>query len=171
MATKPVFLIGFMGSGKTTWGKKLANALERPFVDLDAVLVQRIGMSIPEYFKAFGEEQFRILESEVLREQVNQNTIVSTGGGTPCYFDNMDWILEHGISLYLDHSVKSLWNRLNASDVNKRPALKGFTGEQLHQFIDDKLTERLPYYQRAHITVDQINTSIQELANIVRTYH
>ncbi|GGE32999.1 MULTISPECIES: shikimate kinase [Sphingobacterium] len=168
MIQKPVFLIGFMGSGKTTWGKKLANALQVPFVDLDHEIVEQIGMSIPEYFSKYGEEKFRELEREVLIAQQNKSGIISTGGGTPCYFQNMDWLLDNGIVLYLKHSPKSLWNRLNQSDINKRPALKGMTGDHLLQFIESKLEERAPFYDRAHILVDQLNTNLEELVSLVK---
>lgn len=168
MIQRPVFLIGFMGSGKTTWGKKLANALQVPFVDLDHEIVEHIGMSIPEYFALHGEEKFREIEREILHAQKNKSGIISTGGGTPCYFENMDWLLENGTVLYLKHSPKSLWNRLSQSDINKRPALKGFTGEELLAFIESKLEERNPFYDRAHILVDQINTPLEELVSLVK---
>ena len=168
MIQKPVFLIGFMGSGKTTWGKKLANALQVPFVDLDHEIVEHIGMSIPEYFSKYGEEKFRELEREILIAQQNKSGIISTGGGTPCYFQNMDWLLDNGIVLYLKHSPKSLWNRLNQSDINKRPALMGMTGDDLLQFIESKLDERAPFYDRAHILVDQLNTNLEQLVSLVK---
>ncbi|WP_293930137.1 shikimate kinase [Sphingobacterium sp. UBA6645] len=167
---KPVFLIGFMGSGKTTWGKKLSNALGVPFIDMDHVIVEKIGMSIPEYFQQHGEEAFRKVEQLVMQEQEGRSGIISTGGGTPCYFDNMDWLLTNGTVLYLKHSPKSLWNRLSQSDVNKRPALKGFSGEELLAFIEEKLAERAPYYDRAHIHVDQINTPLEKLISIIEEY-
>lgn len=165
---KPVFLIGFMGSVKTTWGKKLANALSVPFIDLDHELVNKIGMSIPEYFQLHGEAKFRELEKEMLLEQENRVGILSTGGGTPCYFDNMDWLLSHGTVLYLKHSPKSLFNRLSNSDIQKRPALQGLQGEALLAFIESKLNERSIYYDRAHIVIDQINTSLEDLVALVK---
>jgi len=168
MIHKPVFLIGFMGSGKTTWGKKLANALEVPFVDLDHEIVESIGMSIPEYFALNGETKFREIEKEILHNQKGKSGIISTGGGTPCYFDNMDWLLENGTVLYLKHSTKSLWNRLSQSDVQKRPALNGLIGDELLQFIEGKLEERSPFYDRAHILADQINTPLEELVSLVK---
>lgn len=167
---KPIFLIGFMGSGKTTWGKKLANALAIPFIDMDHEIVEKIGMSIPEYFGLHGDEGFRKIEREVMLEQAERTGIISTGGGTPCYFDNMQWLIDHGTVLYLKHSPKSLWNRLSQSDVNKRPALKGFSGEELLSFIEEKLDERAPFYDRAHIHVDQINTPLEKLVEIIKDY-
>jgi len=167
---KPVYLIGFMGSGKTTWGKKLAKALDVPFIDLDHELVEKIGMSIPAYFSLHGEAQFRLLEQETLHASQNREGIISTGGGTPCYFDNMDWLLDNGTVLYLKHSPKSLWNRLSNSDIHKRPALMGLQGDDLLHFIEEKLEEREPFYNRAHIQVDQINTSLEDLVALVQNY-
>ncbi|MBD1428994.1 shikimate kinase [Sphingobacterium litopenaei] len=167
---KPIFLVGFMGSGKTTWGKKIANALEMPFVDLDHEIVANIGMTIPEYFKAYGEESFRKLENEYLKKQAGRIAIISTGGGTPCYYDNIDWINENGLSLYLYHTSKSLWSRLSQSDVNKRPVLKGLTGEELFEFIDSKLKEREPFYERAHIKFEQIHTPLEQIIELIKNY-
>lgn len=164
---KPVFLIGFMGSGKTTWGKKMAAAMQQPFLDLDQHIVKQIGMTIPEYFALHGEEKFRLLEQKALSEQANFVGIVSTGGGTPCYFANMDWMLAHGTVLYLRHTSKSLFDRLSKSDVNKRPALKGLSGVELFQLIEDRLTERKAYYEKAHIIVDQMHTPIERLVSLV----
>lgn len=164
---QPIFLIGFMGSGKTTWGKKVANAMELPFVDLDHAIVAQTGLSIPQYFETHGEEQFRLLEREVLHQYSGHQAIVSTGGGAPCYFDNMDWMLTHGTTLYLKHSAKSLYQRLSQSDPKKRPALKGLTGETLLTFIQSKLEERAPHYDRAHLIVDQINTPLEDLVQLI----
>lgn len=167
---KPVFLVGFMGSGKTTWGKKIASAMDLPFVDLDHEIENYIGMSIPDYFSNHGEDSFRKLENEFLKKQVGRLGVISTGGGTPCYFDNMDWIIENGISVYLYHTSKSLWSRLSQSDVNKRPVLKGLSGEELFTFVDDKLKERAPFYEKAHIKVEQIHTPLEEIVNLIESY-
>ena len=168
---KPIFLVGFMGSGKTTWGKKIANALDMPFVDLDHEIVANIGMTIPEYFEEHGEENFRKLENEYLKKQGDRLAIISTGGGTPCYYDNMDWINDNGLSLYLYHTSKSIWSRLSQSDVNKRPVLKGLTGNELFEFIDSKLNERAQYYEKAHIKFEQIHTSIEEIIELIKNYN
>lgn len=167
---RPIFLVGFMGSGKTTWGKKIANALDLPFVDLDHEIVENIGMSIPEYFTAHGEDSFRKLENEYLKKQAGRNAIISTGGGTPCFFDNMQWINENGLSLYLYHTSKSLWSRLSQSDVNKRPVLKGLSGDQLFEFIDSKLQERAEFYEKADIKFEQIHTPIEEIVHLIKSY-
>lgn len=166
---RPVFIVGFMGSGKTTWGKKIASTLGVPFIDLDHEIVEHIGMSIPDYFKAYGEDSFRQLENEFLKKQQGRIGIISTGGGTPCYFDNMHWMCENGLVVYLYHTPKSLWSRLSQSDVSKRPVLQGMSGDDLLLFIENKLTEREVYYDRSHIKVDQINTSLVDIVDLIRT--
>jgi len=167
---KPIYLIGFMGSGKSTFGKKLANTLNIPFVDLDQEIVNKIGMSIPSYFEQFGEDEFRKLERETLNSMATLSGIISTGGGTPCFYDNMEWLLEHGLVVYLKHSAKYLWNRLNQSYVSKRPALNVMTGEELLTFIAEKLESRSIYYDQAHLHIDQINTSIDELVSLIQQH-
>jgi len=166
----PIFLIGFMGSGKTTWGKKIAKKLGLPFLDLDQEIVAHIGMSIPEYFLTFGEEKFRQLESDFLKRQQGKEAIISTGGGTPCYYDNMQWIKENGLSLYLYHTPQSLWSRLSESDLKKRPVLQGFSGDELLDFITTKLQERAPFYEQADIRFQQIHTPLTEIVELIEKY-
>ncbi|HLS97034.1 shikimate kinase [Sphingobacterium allocomposti] len=167
---KPIFLVGFMGSGKTTLGKKLALHLERKFVDLDEVIVERVGMSIPAYFAMYGEDSFRELEREVLHEQTEINIVVSTGGGSPCYFDNMQWILNNGLAIYLHLSPKALYSRLQQSNIAKRPALKGLQGDDLLHFIENKLLEREPFYKQAQLQIDQLHTSLDDLSQSIKQY-
>lgn len=165
---KPIFLIGYMGSGKTTLAKKLASKLELPFIDTDDEIVKEIGVSITEYFQLHGEEKFRELERKQLLKTAQQNAIVSTGGGSPCFFDNMQWMNENGISVYLQMSPKSLFDRLSQSKPNKRPILIGKTEEELFNFITEKLTEREPFYQQAHLIIDHINTPIDDLIILLK---
>ncbi|MHC8949215.1 shikimate kinase [Sphingobacterium hungaricum] len=167
---KPIFLIGFMGSGKTTWGKKLAKKMDLPFVDLDHVFVEEYKMDIPSYFKLHGEEQFRIAEQQILKKQANTDAVISTGGGTPCFFDNMDWIVENGISVYLFHTPQSLYARLNTPKIVERPALKNLSNEELLAFIEEKLEERSEHYERAHIKIDQIHTSLEEIEERIQNH-
>lgn len=167
---KPIFLIGFMGSGKTTLGKKLANHMNWKFVDLDLLIVTRIGMSIPEYFTQYGEQKFRELESQVLKEQQDERSVISTGGGSPCFFDNMQWMLENGIAVYLHLTPKALHNRLQQSDIASRPALRGLRDEALLAFIEEKLRERDPFYKQAHIHIDQLNASLETVRQSIETY-
>jgi len=167
---RPIFLVGFMGSGKTTWGKKLANHLGLMFVDLDQVIVQRIGMSIPAYFERYGEQRFREIESQLLKEQGGLPAVISTGGGSPCFFDNMQWILQNGLAIYLHLTPKALYNRLQQSNIAARPALKGLAGEALLHFIEEKLREREPFYKQSQIHIDQINTSLEAIGQSIESY-
>lgn len=166
----PIFIVGFMGSGKTTVGKKIAAATGRRFVDLDHEIASYIGMSIPEYFNKFGEDSFRDLERTFLRNQQGVDAIISTGGGTPCFYDNMQWITENGIALYFQHTPKSLWSRLSKSDVNKRPVLKGLNGDELLAFIEGKLKERSPYYEQSQLIIDQLHTPVEEIVRLINDY-
>ena len=166
----PIFLIGFMASGKTTLGKKLANHLHIKFIDLDHLITERVNMSIPEYFAKHGEQRFRELESSVLKELKGERAVISTGGGSPCFFDNMQWILQNGISIYLSLPPKALHNRLLQSNIASRPALKGLQGDELLFFIEQKLQEREPFYKQSHIHIDQLNTSLDTIRQSIETY-
>ena len=167
---KPVFLIGFMGSGKTTWGRKLATKTGRTFIDLDEVIVHEIGMPIAEYFAQHGEDAFRQVESQALKTLplTEEAAIVSTGGGTPCFFDNMAWMNRTGTTIYFRLPPKALWDRLMQTDIASRPALKGLSGPELLADITSRLAERSPYYEQAEHTVNQLSLQLDELARLVR---
>jgi len=166
---KPVFLIGFMGSGKTTWGRKLATKTGRTFIDLDEVIVNEIGMPIAEYFVQHGEAAFRQIESHTLKNlSLTEPTVVSTGGGTPCYFDNMVWMNQTGTTVYFRLPPKALWDRLTQTDIASRPALKGLSGPALLADITAKLADRSPYYEQATHTVNQLSLQLDELADLIR---
>lgn len=162
-----IFLVGFMGSGKTTWGRKLAQKTGWAFIDLDEHIASSVGQSIPDYFAQHGEAAFRELERSTLRNLTFTNpTVVSTGGGTPCFFDNMAWMNDQGITVYLRLPAKALWSRLIKSNITSRPALHGLSGEELLQYIQAKLTEREPHYHKATHVVDQLSLTIDELAKL-----
>lgn len=150
--SKHVFLIGYMGSGKTHWGRITAEALSRPFIDLDAMIESATGKSIAEIFAQSGENGFRLLEKQHLRLlQSYDASIVATGGGTPCFFDNMDWMQKNGRVIYLKTAPEILFERLKA-EPEKRPLLKQFDETGLSEFIKDRLEARAPVYE----TADQI---------------
>ena len=162
-----IFLIGFMGCGKTTLGRKLAARLGYEFMDLDHILEAKAGMSIAEYFSKFGEASFRELESEVLKQTgYPANAIVSTGGGVPCFFDNMEWINAHGRSVYIRLSPKTLADRLE-KEKEKRPLLREKHGEALIAFIADKLIEREPYYNQATIVTDGLSLTAEKVEQLL----
>jgi shikimate kinase len=169
LSSRILYIIGFMGSGKSTAGRKLASLLGWSFVDLDKKIEAYTGKTIPELFSQYGEEYFRNIESEVLKNLKEQiNTVVSTGGGTPCHDDNMDFMLETGLTLYLKLTPGQLKSRLNDS-THERPLIKGLTKEGLLGFIEEKLAYREKWYNRAEITVEGINIDIGLLHSLVKT--
>lgn len=162
-----IFLIGFMGCGKTTLGRKLASRMDYPFIDLDHVLEAKVDMTIAEYFSAHGEDSFRKLESEILKQNdYPVNAIISTGGGLPCFFDNMDWINAHGRSIYIQLPAKTLAQRLS-NEKNKRPLLRDKQGDELVVFIDQKLNEREIFYKQASIIADGLSLTAERAENII----
>lgn len=164
-----IFFTGFMGCGKTTWSRKLAAHLGYEFIDLDQVLEAQAGMTIAEYFSSFGEGSFRKLESDVLKlTEYPENAVVSTGGGLPCFFDNMDWMNAHGKTVYIQLSPKTLVDRLEKGKA-KRPLLRDKHGDELLAFIGDKLAEREPYYLQAKYVANGIDMSVEYLEQLVAT--
>ena len=162
-----IFLIGFMGSGKTTLGRKLASRMGYEFIDLDHKLEQQVELSIAEYFQIFGEDAFRQLESEVLKKTLYpENVVVSTGGGLPCYFDNMDWMKANGKSVYIKLSPKTLADRLETGK-EERPLLQDKHGDALVAFIEQKLEEREKFYSQASIIVDGLSLTAEKLEQVI----
>lgn len=152
---RPVkFLIGFMGSGKSHWGQIWAEKYKLPFIDLDHEIEVEMGLSIEKIFEQHGENEFRRLETAHLRKiKSNEGVIIACGGGTPCFSDNMDWMLDHGAVIYLKASSGYLQKRV-LNEKSKRPLLKKLNESDLLYFIQNKLAEREPVYQRAHVIMD-----------------
>src|SRR6266540_1578720 len=127
-----IFLIGFMGSGKTHWGKQVAQRLSLPFFDLDEVIVAAEQRTIPDIFSESGEEYFRGKEREVLEDLVDKNTnmVLSCGGGTPCFFNNIEFMKKYGTAVWLNTHVDVLLHRLMKQRV-KRPLLKDIDDDDL----------------------------------------
>lgn len=149
---KPLFLIGFMGAGKTTLGRALASAGFAAYVDLDDYIEEREGMDIAGIFALKGEAAFREIEAQALRcAAAAGNVIVGCGGGTPCYGDNMQWMNSHGLTVCLRASHPVLLRRLLEAQ-NQRPLLRGLTPSELSQFITAKQRERELYYGKAVVT-------------------
>jgi len=149
-----LYLVGYMGAGKTTIGKLLAEKLNRPFTDVDVYIENRYYQSVAGIFEKKEEAGFRELERSALLEISEfENAIVSTGGGLPCFFDNMDLMNETGITIYLKTSVTDLLNRLHSNKQN-RPLIKGKSMEELRNFIESSLKKREPFYNQAKIIID-----------------
>ncbi|MEZ4987044.1 MAG: shikimate kinase [Saprospiraceae bacterium] len=146
-----LFLTGFMGSGKTHVGKKLATLLDMPFLDLDEDIVEKAGKSVHELFAQHGEAWFRLLERRALHDTLFiPPSIVATGGGAPCFFNNMDWMNTHGKTIFMDASLPVLVKRL-WKGKEKRPLLKDLSEDQLEVSIQSRVSGRLPYYHQAHV--------------------
>jgi shikimate kinase len=158
-----IFLIGFMGCGKTTLAKKLAARLGCQLVDLDLEIEKTIGQSVASYFAEHGEAAFRQQESDLLKSfPYEEQSVVATGGGVPCFFDNMDWMNANGITVYIDMPVEALAKRL-AGGKAKRPLIKDLDEAGLISFIDQKLQERAGFYEKAKLKVNGINLSAEGL--------
>jgi shikimate kinase len=158
------FLVGFMGSGKTYWGKRIAEALEVPFYDLDAVIVQAEGMSVADIFRVKGEEYFRYREKQTLEELAAREAhfVLATGGGTPCFFNNIRFMKQQGKVIWLNTSADMLRHRLMRERLI-RPLLRDISEEGLHSYIVRKLGERKIYYEQADLTVHEDNILLEPL--------
>lgn len=163
------FLIGFMASGKTTVGKMVAHRTGYRFIDLDELIESAEGKSVSQIFAEQGEEYFRKLEKQYLQEVMqNENTIIATGGGVPCFFDNMDCMNGQGTTIYLKFAPEQLKARLELSSQNKRPLVAGRKGNELLQYITDSLSVREPYYNKASYTLQGSDEEIAEqIVNII----
>ncbi|MCQ2257025.1 MAG: shikimate kinase [Bacteroidaceae bacterium] len=151
---KRIILIGYMGAGKTTIGKMLARDMGLDFYDLDWYIEDRFHKKIPEIFAESGEEGFREVERKMLHEAAEfENVIISCGGGTPCFFDNMDYMNEQGVTIYLNASPAVLKEHL-LMGKSQRPLIQGKTPDELEAFIHESLKSRLPYYTKAKFTID-----------------
>ncbi|MFZ2338644.1 MAG: shikimate kinase [Bacteroidales bacterium] len=166
--TDKIFLIGFMGSGKTTAGRKLASRLGWSFIDLDELIERDNGMSVAEIFASRGEEWFRTAESKVLRELENsRNTVISTGGGAPCFFGNMEFMLKNGLTVYLKMTPEKLSRRLSRSTAG-RPLLKGIGKKELPGYISALLAERELWYSKAEIITEIERGNISAFLSLIK---
>jgi len=154
----PIYLVGYMGAGKTTAGRLLADKLSWYFVDLDEAFREIHGLTTAEYIRTYGMEDFRRKEKDVVEDIADQapfeNVIYATGGGYPCWEDNMDCLLELGTSIYIRWKPEHLAKRLSLTDLDQRPVLQGRTEEELLRFIAPQLAEREAFYSRAHHILD-----------------
>ena len=156
---KHIFLIGFMGCGKSYWGRHLSEKLGWPFLDLDDHISALAGHSIAHIFSTSGEAGFRALEHEALLALEHlPPTLIATGGGTPCFYEHMEWMNAHGTTLYLNLSPAELANRLQ-HQKETRPLLSAVKNADLEHFIAEKLEARAPFYLQAHHILTQNNAA------------
>ena len=171
-----IFLIGYMGAGKTTLGKAFARAMGLTFIDLDWYIEERFHKTIRELFTERGEDAFRDLERRMLHEVGEfEDVVISVGGGTPCFFDNVDYMNSVGETVFLDVDIRVLFRRLKIAK-HQRPLLDGKSDEELMQFIQEALQSRLPFYTRAKHTFNgekledrrQIQQSVERLKELLK---
>ncbi len=163
-----IFITGYMGSGKTTAGKKLATDLGYEFIDLDHFIETQYQQTIPEIFATKGEGEFRVMEHNALKKVLEKtDAVISCGGGTPCYFNSMELMNSHGITIYLKMSVNALVNRLlNAKE--KRPLIQSKTEPELHAFISRQLEKREDFYHKAQYIVKGKDLKVEELVAFIK---
>ncbi len=154
MTPTRIILIGYMGSGKTTVGRALAKDLGMPFYDLDWYIESRMRKTVKQIFDERGEEGFRIIERNMLHEVAEfENVVISCGGGTPCFFDNISYLNQQGETVYLKCTPEVLHKHLSMGKT-VRPLLLNKTPEEVKGYIQEQLQQREPYYSQAKHTVD-----------------
>ncbi|RYZ24966.1 MAG: shikimate kinase [Chitinophagaceae bacterium] len=163
-----IYIVGFMGSGKSTFGAQLATELGFGFTDLDTQVEEIAGQSVASVFEDKGEEFFRKLESEALSATEKlENHVIATGGGTPVFNHQAEWMNDNGTTVYLKLFESELSKRLSA-EMALRPLLKDQTEETLPEFVYNMLRERAFYYQQAQIVIDPLHFSPKELAAMLK---
>lgn len=170
-----IIIVGYMGSGKTTVGKALSKEVDIPFYDLDWYIESRMHKTVKQIFDERGEEGFRRIEHNMLHEAAEfENVILSCGGGTPCFFDNMDYMNQQGNTIYLKATPEVLHEHLKMGKT-VRPLLLDKTTEEVHEFIEEQLKIREPFYTKAKYTLDvnlmdnyeKIKISVQKLRELL----
>lgn len=163
-----VALIGFSGAGKSKVGKRLANALDWSFVDTDSYFEEKYRISIPEFFRKYGEDAFRKCEHEVLKEQFDErNRVIACGGGLPCFEDNLSLLLKNCCCVYLKLSPESLYDRLTKSKT-VRPLIAQLKPDELLDYIKKMLAIREQFYLQAHIICKGESLSLPDLCNSIQ---
>ena len=159
-----------MGSGKTYWGRRLSEKLGIRFVDLDEQVTEHAGISIPEIFEKEGEEAFRLMEKDALHiiTESHDSFVMACGGGTPCYFNNIEYMNRAGTTVWLNTAPGILYDRL-VKEKDKRPLIKELSVEQLRGFISKKFADRKIYYEQANVTVDEEPVQLDRL--IEKIFH
>ncbi len=163
-----IYLIGYMGCGKSTLGRRLAKHAGLQFIDMDHYIEKRNYKTIPQIFTEEGESEFRKKERKALEELSEfSNVVIATGGGAPCFFDNVDLMNRTGKTIYLNVDPKILADRLVKSKT-ERPLIKGKSKEELVQFIDETLKKRNEFYAKAHYRITQPDVNLDEVLKMIQ---
>lgn len=159
-----IYLIGFMGSGKTHCGQQLSRKLSIPFFDLDEQIISNEGKSINEIFDEKGEEHFRLLEKDVLHiiTESHDSFVMACGGGAPCYFNNIDYMNQSGTTVWINTPFEVLLKRL-VEEKAQRPLIRDLSDEQIKGFIIKKFADRKIYYEQADVMIDEEPVRIEHL--------
>jgi shikimate kinase len=165
-----IFLIGFMGSGKTTLGKQLASKLGYRFIDQDEVIEQKYQMTVSEIFAKQGEDEFRKAENEVLQELIKREScVIATGGGAPCFHNNMELMNESGFTIYIKVDPEIIVQRLKVAHTS-RPLMMDKSEAEMLEYTQQKISERSPFYSRSklilyskNLTVDDILRALEDM--------
>lgn len=166
MLNPNIYIVGYMGVGKSTVAKAFANRNNLTASDLDIIIEKREQLSVKEIFDKYGETDFRKFEHEALLDSFNfQNQVIATGGGTPMHFNNMELMLQNGIVVYLYLNTGVLYHRLKERKAH-RPLIAKIADKDLRNFINDHLNERIPIYKKAHFEIDAY-PSIKEICKSI----
>lgn len=165
-----VFLVGFMGSGKSKLGKKLASRLELPFLDLDELIENEENMTISQIFNSKGEAYFRESErTNLFKFYAEKKVLLSLGGGACCNESSWKFLEENGLIIYIKEPSGILYGRLK-KEKSKRPLIANLADGELKEYIDQKLEERSIFYERAHFIYEKEKSSLDFLVNQIRNY-
>ncbi len=165
-----IFLIGFMGAGKSTIGKKLAHRLGLTFFDLDKLIEAKAGCSISDIFKFLGETTFRAMEQACLQSfQTKDHFLLACGGGTPCFYDNLSFMKNQGLVVYVDLQESALFERLSKAK-KIRPSIVGMDEKQLKEFISNQLQTRKSFYEQADLTMSGLSINVNVIVEQIEQF-
>lgn len=162
-----LFLIGMMGSGKSYWAQKIAAATNYNWMDLDVEIEKENGTSIKEIFETEGENTFRLMEQKALYQLAkHSNIIIATGGGAPCFFDNIDWMNAHGITVFIDEPIEVLVTRLQKEKAH-RPLVSNTSDNELYVSLTERLASRIDFYKKAQHTIIGSQATVEDFIKLI----
>ena len=158
-----IYIVGYMGAGKTTAARRVAQRLGWEVADTDALFEEKYRVAVDDFFQKYDEPLFRLLESEILKQTEHlDHVVVATGGGSACFYGNMEWMNRHGLTVFMRISPEAAVDRILRSK-HKRPPARGKTEAQLSAFVHEHYAQRLPFYEQAQITVKAEDFDLEQL--------